>query len=102
MTAPVSGSRYFISYSRRSSEDSALADNLRTGLESAGHEVFIDKGIRVGTDWVEEIARHIAWCDYLVVLLSRESVHSEMVLGEVRMAHRRRRRMKSGILWRSL
>jgi AAA-like domain/TIR domain len=92
LTAPVSGSRYFISYSRRSPDDSALADNLRAGLESAGHQVFIDKGIRVGTDWVEEIAQRIAWCDYLVVLLSRESVHSEMVLGEVRMAHRRRRR----------
>jgi TIR domain-containing protein len=86
------GSRYFVSYSRRSSEDSALADLLRAGLEDSGHEVFIDKGIRLGTDWVQEIAARIAWCDYLVVLLSRESVHSEMVLGEVRMAHRRRRR----------
>jgi hypothetical protein len=86
------GSRYFVSYSHRSSEDRALADLLRAGLEEAGHEVFIDKGIRAGTDWVQEIAARIAWCEYLVVLLSRESVHSEMVLGEVRMAHRRRRR----------
>ena len=86
------GSRCFVSYSHRSAEDSALADLLRAGLEQAGHEVFIDKGMRAGTDWVEEIAAGIAWCEYLIVLLSRKSVHSEMVLGEVRMAHRRRRR----------
>jgi hypothetical protein len=92
LTAPRAGLRYFISYTQRSPEDGKLADDLRAGLESAGHEVFIDTGIKVGTDWVEEIAQRIAWCDYLVVLLSRESVHSEMVLGEVRMAHRRRRR----------
>ena len=83
--------RYFISYSRGSAEDAKLADNLRTGLENAGHEVFIDRGMRVGTDWVAEIERRIDWCDFLVVLLSENSVHSEMVLGEVRMAHRKRR-----------
>lgn len=92
LSVPGTGSRYFVSYSRRSTEDGKLADDIRVELERAGHEVFIDKRIRLGSDWVEEIARRIAWCDYLVVLLSRESVHSEMVLGEVRMAHRRRRR----------
>ena len=92
MTAPGSGSRYFISYSRRSTEDGKLADDLRAGLEGAGHEVFIDRGMRVGTDWVAEIERRIDWCDALVVLLSEASIHSEMVLGEVRMAHRRRRK----------
>ena len=85
-------SRFFISYSRRAPDDGKLAEFLRAGLETAGHEVFIDREIRLGTDWVDEIARRIAWCDFLVVLLSPESVHSEMVLGEVRMAHRQRRR----------
>ena len=84
-------SRYFVSYSRRSSEDSALADSLRAGLDGAGHEVFIDRGMLIGTDWVAEIEHHIDWCDFLVVLLSEQSIHSEMVLGEVRMAHHKRR-----------
>jgi hypothetical protein len=84
--------RFFISYSRRAPDDGALADFLHQGLEAAGHEVFIDRGMQLGTDWVDEITRKIAWCDFLVVLLSSESVHSEMMLGEVRMAHRRRRR----------
>jgi len=92
LTTPGSGSRYFISYSRRSPEDGKLADDLRAGLEGARHEVFIDRGMRVGTDWVAEIERRIEWCDFLVVLLSATSIHSEMVLGEVRMAHRKRRK----------
>ena len=91
MTVPRPGSRYFVSYSRRSSEDSTLADLLRAGLEEAGHEVFIDKEIRVGTDWVAKIEQEVDRCDFLVVLLSETSIHSEMVLGEVRMAHRKRR-----------
>ena len=84
--------RCFISYSRRSSEDSALANELRAGLTAAGHEVFIDVGMRVGTDWVAEIEQRLDWCDALIVLLSEASIHSEMVLGEVRMAHHKRRR----------
>jgi hypothetical protein len=91
LTAPRPSARYFVSYSRRSPEDEGLADALRAGLESAGHEVFIDRGMRIGTDWVAEIERRIDWCDFLVVLLSERSIHSEMVLGEVRMAHRKRR-----------
>jgi hypothetical protein len=81
-----------VSYSRRSAEDERLADDLQAGLGSAGHDVFIDRGMRVGTNWVEEIAKRIDWCDFLVVLLSETSIHSEMVLGEVRMAHRKRRK----------
>ncbi|MFN2200651.1 MAG: AAA-like domain-containing protein, partial [Caldilineaceae bacterium] len=30
-----------------------------------------------------------AWCDYIIVLLSEDSIHSEMVQGEVRRAHKR-------------
>jgi hypothetical protein len=53
---PRKASRYFISYSRRSAADGKLAGDIRAGLESAGHEVFIDVEIKVGTDWVKEIA----------------------------------------------
>src|SRR5262249_36190107 len=42
-------------------------------------------------NWAEEIPRRIKWCDYLIVLLSANSVRSEMVLEEVRLAHERRR-----------
>jgi AAA-like domain/TIR domain len=83
--------RIFLSYRRSAALDHRLAHFLRERLLSAGHEVFIDTGIRVGTAWATEIDQRIAWCDYLIVLLSAEAVDSEMVVGEIRRAHRRRK-----------
>ena len=83
--------RFFLSYRRRCEVDRGLADDLRRGLVAAGHEVFIDIGMPVGIDWAHEIAQRIDWCDFLVVLLSTESVQGEMVQGEVRLAHQRRK-----------
>src|SRR5262245_53025574 len=84
--------RFFISYRRCASEDVGLAQFLKEGLEARGNEVFIDTKMRVGTNWAAEIDGRIRWCDYLVVLLSAESVQSEMVQGEIRHAHRYRDR----------
>jgi TIR domain/AAA-like domain len=71
--------------------DAKLAHAMRHGLGAAGYDVFIDVGMKVGTDWVAEIARRISWCDFLIVLLSETAVESEMVQAEVRLAHHRRR-----------
>jgi hypothetical protein len=79
--------RFFISYRRRAPADARLALVLVERLNSAGCEVFIDQGMPMGIDWSEEIDRRITWCDYLVVLISQESVTSEMVQAEVRRAH---------------
>lgn len=79
--------RYFLSYRRNVPTDVRLANFLASGLRNAGCEVFIDIDMPVGISWSDEIERRIAWADYLVVLLSAESVTSEMVLGEVRRAH---------------
>jgi hypothetical protein len=83
--------RFFISYRRRASDDARLAGLLTAGLREVGHEVFIDIDIPLGTDWSAEITRRIRWCDYLVVLLSEDSLNSEMVQGEVRLARHYRR-----------
>jgi AAA-like domain/TIR domain len=79
--------RFFISYRRRAQDDSRLAMVLVDRLGRAGCEVFIDQGMPMGIDWSAEIDRRIAWCDYLVVLISEDSVSSEMVQAEVRRAH---------------
>jgi hypothetical protein len=86
-------SRVFLSYRRSADPDNQLAHILRDGLASAGHEVFIDTGMRVGTKWVREIEQRIIWCDYLIVLLSADAVGSEMVVGEIRRAHQQRKRL---------
>jgi pimeloyl-ACP methyl ester carboxylesterase len=84
--------RIFLSYRRSAVPDHQLARALREGLVSAGVEVFIDTGIRVGTEWAREIEQRIIWCDYLIVLLSSDAVVSEMVVGEIRRAHHKRKR----------
>jgi hypothetical protein len=78
--------KYFISYSHKNSNDENLARFLYEKLSLIGHSVFIDISMKAGTDWVEEIQSRIKWCDYLVVLLSKTSMRSEMLLREVRMA----------------
>jgi hypothetical protein len=84
--------RIFISYRRRTKEDSDLALWLKQELSRAGHEVFIDVAMEVGLDWSREIRNRIEWCQFLIVLLSKDSVESEMLQEEVRLAHQRRKK----------
>jgi len=79
--------RFFVSYRRRGAEDARLAAVLVDRLRASGAEVFIDVEMALGIDWSAEIERRVGWCDYLIVLLSKESVTSEMVQAEVRRAH---------------
>ncbi len=81
--------RFFISHSNHQQEEVDLAAFLAGALGDAGHEAFLDTGMLVGTDWVAEIDARLKWCDFFVVLLSASSVTSEMVQGEVRLAHSR-------------
>ncbi len=74
--------RVFISY-RHQEPDRALAHTFAGALEKAGHEVFIDSGIRWGTDWVKRIREALERTDFLLLLLSREAANSEMVVEEV-------------------
>ncbi len=91
-SAPVAGPsqdqarKFFISYPQGDPSDENLARFLHSGLTGLGHEVFVDIGIRAGTDWVRAIRDRIHWCDTLVVLLSERSMGSEMVHTEVRLA----------------
>ena len=78
--------RFFISYRRRAALDARLAEAMYEALRGAGCEVFIDREMKVGVDWSAKIEERIAWCDHLVVLLSEDSIASEMVQGEVRRA----------------
>jgi hypothetical protein len=79
--------RFFISYRRRATADARLAEFLRERLTAEGCDVFVDVSMPVGIDWSAEIERRIEWCEFMVVLLSEDSIASEMVQAEVRRAH---------------
>ncbi len=81
----------FISYKRNVEPDQQLANYLYEFLSQQGHSVFIDRTLRTGDDWLEQIDREIKASDFLVVLLSKESAHSEMVQAEIRRASDYRR-----------
>src|SRR3954451_16344375 len=78
--------RVFISYKRNAPTDEKVAAAL---FEAFGrrHEVFIDKAILPGTDWASCIETKLGEADFLVPLLSAQSVNSEMVKGEIEKAH---------------
>lgn len=81
----------FISYKRNVDPDQQLAGYLYDFLTEQGHDVFIDRSLRAGDDWLGEIDRQIQTSDFLVVLLSKDSAHSEMVQAEIRRAYEYRR-----------
>lgn len=80
--------RVFISYKRNVEPDQTLAGQVLEGLTNAGHTVFIDERLSVGQAWAREIEAQVSQSDFLVVFLTAESSHGEMVRGEIEIAHR--------------
>ncbi len=78
--------RVFISYKRNAPIDESVAENLFRAINQH-HDVFIDKTMLVGTDWATCIETKIRESDFLISLLSEQSVNSEMVKGEIEKAH---------------
>jgi GTPase SAR1 family protein len=80
------GKRIFISYKRDVQPDESVALQILQAL-SPQYQIFLDQNISVGTSWAEQIEAEIRQADFLIVLLSEYSAHSEMVETEIRMAH---------------
>lgn len=83
--------RVFISYKHGTEHDQPLAELLARSLQPR-HQVFIDRTMRVGEDWVRRIKAEVEGADFLVLLLSEQSIQSQMVAEEVRMADAARQR----------
>lgn len=79
-------SKFFISY-RHIDPDQQMAKFLQKYLEEKGHEVFIDTGVQMGVKRVEEIERYIKSAESYVVLLSKNSIRSDMVRQEIKLAY---------------
>lgn len=77
--------RVFISYKRNVNPDEEVALAIFNQL-SQHYQIFIDQTMRIGTRWAQHLEAEIRQSDFLIVLLSAQSVLSEMVLEEVRTA----------------
>jgi len=84
--------RVFICY-RRVEPDQSVARALDEALTAAGHEVFVDLKMKVGTPWAQRIEEELQRAEVLIALLSEQSVRSEMTIGEIGTAHRLRTRL---------
>jgi hypothetical protein len=78
--------KVFVSY-RHLDPDQKLADELARFLEASNLQVFVDKKIKIGQEWVETIEREVCSSQFFVVLLSADSIRSDMVRREVKLAH---------------
>ena len=78
--------KIFISYKRNVVPDTLVATAVFEALRRE-HDVFMDTTIQIGEKWAERIQTAIKQSDYLIIFLSENSVHSEMVIAEIETAH---------------
>ena len=78
----------FIS-NRHVAPDQDLARELSSYLTTQAVPHFIDTRIGLSQNWVEVIDRELTACNSLVVLLSADSIRSDMVAHEVKFAYER-------------
>ena len=83
----VKQARIFLSYKRNSKTDEKLVLQLFEDLKRQ-YDVFIDQSMVVGMPWVQRLEAELKQSDFLIVLLSSQSIHSEMVKAEIETAHR--------------
>lgn len=77
----------FISYSNK---DAEIAESFYEGLKAANCQPFLSrKDIKIGDEWVTKIEDAITSFNYFIVLLSENSVKSDMVKEEIRRAKKR-------------
>lgn len=89
--------KVYISY-RKVEPDKSLANYLTEYLSEIGHKVFLDTQILVGIDWASEITKQILSADVFIVLLSNESVKSDMIRQEIRFAYENRIKKKQKLI----
>jgi len=83
---PTPQKRIFISYKRNVEPDTSVTEEIFQALRQQ-HQVFLDKIMGIGTHWAEKIESEIRQSDFIIVLLSAQSIHSEMLEAEVSLAH---------------
>ncbi|MEO1068376.1 MAG: AAA-like domain-containing protein [Cyanobacteria bacterium J06638_6] len=78
--------RVFISY-RAQEPDQTLAQTLYNELEAAGYQPFLaGSSLQLGDRWAQRILQELEQSDYFILLLSPQSITSEMVMDEVKQA----------------
>jgi hypothetical protein len=78
--------RLFLSYKRNAEPDHSVAIKVYEAL-CQQYDIFIDQNMSIGERWVERIMAELREADFLITLLSAQSIQSEMVQEELQTAH---------------
>lgn len=89
--------RVFISY-QHVHPDEGIARAVEQALTKARHTVFLDTEIDLASAWGATIEALIRSAQFFVVLLSAESIRSDMIRREVKVAYQRSRQGQLRIL----
>ena len=82
---PSNHPRIFISYARSDGED--FAKNLRRRLEDKGFSLWQDRtSLEGGKDWWQQIVEALNHVEYMVLVMTPASMHSNIVRKEWRQA----------------
>jgi hypothetical protein len=79
--------RLALLYRRNIQPDEQLLTWLERELTARRHEVFVDRHMTIGVEWARELERQLREADAVIALLSASSVQSEMIAGELQIAH---------------
>jgi nucleotide-binding universal stress UspA family protein len=87
-TEPVAGNgrRVVLLYKRRDPNGERLLTVIESFLKKQGFHVFVDRHLRMGEEWENEIVSQIRRADMVVVLISENAIHSEMLEYEIEKA----------------
>ena len=87
----------FISY-RHVKPDEDLALALEAAFKQDGFQVFVDRRMQVGIEWASEIDKQLRNSQFFIILISADSILSDMVRQEIMLAHKLKQQEKLRIL----
>jgi len=65
--------------------DAKVAKDFHNYFVNSGHNAFwAESNIKIGENWSERISEELCSCNFFIVLISKNSLHSDMVTEEVR------------------
>ena len=80
-------SRILIRYERNAKLDATITQSIYQALKQQ-HQVFVSQTAIISMDRAKQIEQEIQQSDFIILLLSEQSINSEMLLTEVELAHR--------------
>lgn len=79
--------RVVLLYKRSVQPDETALLFLEERLKAHGHEVYVDRHLKIGVEWANSIEKRIREADVVIAIVSPKSLQSEMLEFEAETAH---------------